>query len=255
MRYCSFNVNSIRAIQEKMDLNEVFSKLDLDVIGIEETKMSTDDSDKFPLKMDGYHFYETISKVKKGYSGVAVFSKKEPLSVHYGLIDGKYDEEGRAITLEFEDLYFVCLYVPNSGEGLKRLPFRMEFQKDLERYLAFLQAKKPVVLTGDLNVAKEDIDIKNPASNHQNAGFTAEEREAMRHLLSSCDMVDTFRLLHPDEVKYSWWSYRFKARERNAGWRIDYFLVSSCLKDKVKESEILNDVMGSDHCPVTLELL
>ena len=149
MRYCSFNVNSIRAIQEMMDLNEVFSKLDLDVIGIEETKMSTDDSDKFPLKMDGYHFYETISKVKKGYSGVAVFSKKEPLSVHYGLIDGKYDEEGRAITLEFEDLYFVCLYVPNSGEGLKRLPFRMEFQKDLERYLAFLQAKKPIVLTGD----------------------------------------------------------------------------------------------------------
>ena len=172
-----------------MDLNEVFSKLALDVIGIEETKMSTDDPDKFPLKMDGYHFYETISKVKKGYSGVAVFSKKEPLSVHYGLIDGKYDEEGRAITLEFEDLYFVCLYVPNSGEGLKRLPFRMEFQKDLERYLAFLQAKKPVVLTGDLNVAKEDIDIKNPASNHQNAGFTDEEREAMRHLLSSCDMA------------------------------------------------------------------
>ncbi len=177
MKYCSFNVNSIRAIQEKMDLNEVFSKLALDVIGIEETKMSTDDPDKFPLKMDGYHFYETISKVKKGYSGVAVFSKKEPLSVHYGLIDGKYDEEGRAITLEFEDLYFVCLYVPNSGEGLKRLPFRMEFQKDLERYLAFLQAKKPVVLTGELIVAKDDIDIKNPASNHQNAGFTDEERE------------------------------------------------------------------------------
>lgn len=255
MKFCSFNVNGIRAINSKIDLANFFNTNNFDVIGLQETKMSSDSPSDFPLKVDGYNFYETISKVKKGYSGVAVFSKANPISVHYGLIDGKYDEEGRAITLEFEKYYFVCLYVPNSGEGLKRLDFRMQFQKDLEEYISYLQKTKPVIITGDLNVAKEEIDIKNPSTNHKNAGFTDEERQAMCHLLTELNLKDSFRELHPEEVKYSWWSYRFNARANNAGWRIDYFLVSDELLKDVKSAVIMNDIFGSDHCPISLEIL
>lgn len=254
MKFCSFNVNGIRSAVNKVDLVEFVKSNDIDVIGFEETKLSSDDPTDFPLSIESYSLYETISKVRKGYSGVAVLSRVEPLSVHYGLLDGKYDEEGRAVTLEFEDCYFVCLYVPNSGEGLKRLDFRMGFQDDLEKYVDFLRGRKPVVMTGDLNVAKENIDIKNPSTNHDNAGFTDQERERMRNLLENHDLVDSFRYLYPEEVKYSWWSYRFNARANNAGWRIDYFLVSSSLKDRIVESSILTDIMGSDHCPVVLEL-
>lgn len=238
-----------------MDLGKELEKYNFDVLALQETKMSDDSKEAFPFRPEGYELYETISKKKKGYSGVAVLTKVKPLDIHYGLLFNKYDDEGRAITLEFEKYYFVCLYVPNSGEGLKRLSFRMEFQKDLEEYLQELEKKKPVVICGDLNVAKEDIDIKNPSSNHNSAGFTDEEREAMRHLLKENHLVDSFRYLHPEEVKYSWWSYRFKARERNAGWRIDYFLVSEKLKGEIKRAEILNEVMGSDHCPILLELI
>lgn len=252
MKFCSFNVNGIRSIVQKNDLSAILN--DFDIIGIQETKLSSDQEEDFPLHMDGYELYQTISKVKKGYSGAAVLTKVHPNDVHYGLIDGKYDDEGRAVTLEFEDFYFVCLYVPNSGEGLKRLDFRMEFQKNLEAYLKLLQSKKPVIVTGDLNVAKEEIDIKNPTTNRMNAGFTDEEREAMRHLLKECGMVDSFRYLHPDEIKYSWWSYRFHAREKNAGWRIDYFLLSSSLTERILSAEIRNDIYGSDHCPVILEI-
>lgn len=254
MKFCSFNVNGIRAINQKIDLADFILSNDIDVMGFEETKLSSDEPKDFPLKLDSYKFYETISKVKKGYSGVAVFSKTEPLSVHYGLIDGKYDEEGRAITLEYPEYYFICLYVPNSGEGLKRLDFRMQFQKDLEEYADQLRKNKPLIITGDLNVAKEEIDIKNPSTNHMNAGFTDQEREKMRNLLDEHDLIDSFRYLYPGQVKYSWWSYRFNARANNAGWRIDYFLVSSCLKDRIEKAEILNDIMGSDHCPVILKL-
>lgn len=254
MTYLSFNVNSLRSIVQKMDLAKELKKYDFDVLGLQETKLSSQAEEDFPLPIRGYALYQTVSKARKGYSGVAVLTRVEPLSVHYGLAGGKYDDEGRAVTLEFDDSYFVCLYVPNSGEELKRLPFRLDFQRDLEAYLSDLQRKKPVVVTGDLNVAKEEIDLKNPSSNHHNAGFTDQEREAMRRLLKDCGLVDSFRLLHPDEVKYSWWSYRFHAREKNAGWRIDYFLVSSSLAKRVEKAEILNEVMGSDHCPVLLTI-
>lgn len=250
----SFNVNSIRSITQKMDLGKELGKYNFDILALQETKMSDDVVENFPFKPEGYEIYETISKKKKGYSGVAVLTRVQPMDVHYGLLSNKYDDEGRALTLEFETFFFICLYVPNSGEELKRLSFRLEFQKDLEAYLSELQKKKPVVLCGDLNVAQEDIDLKNPSTNHNNAGFTDEEREAMRHLLKVDGLVDSFRFLHPEEVKYSWWSYRFKARERNVGWRIDYFLVSESLKKKIQRAEILNEVMGSDHCPVLLEL-
>lgn len=254
MRFCSFNVNGLRAIMKKEGFAGNFKAIDADVFGLEETKLSDGSEEKFPFKPEGYARFQTVSKVKKGYSGVAVFSRKEPLSVHYGLLDGKYDDEGRAITLEFKDFYFVDLYVPNSGEGLKRLDFRLAFQKDLMAYLKALQLQKPVIVTGDLNVAKEEIDIKNPTANRHNAGFTDEEREAMRALLSECGLVDAFRYLYPDKVQYSWWSYRFHARENNAGWRIDYFLVSKSLVSRIEDCKILTDVMGSDHCPVTLDL-
>ena len=250
MKALSFNVNSIRAYLQKDLLSEWFTP-DLDLIALEELKLST--LEDFPFQPEGYHRYATISKVKKGYSGVAVLSKVEPLSVHYGLEDGKYDDEGRAITLEFDDYYFVALYVPNSGEGLKRLDFRMGFEDDLRAYLSTLMEKKPVIVTGDLNVAHNEIDLKNPSTNHRSAGFTDEEREKFGKLLS-IGLVDTSRSLHPEEKKYSYWSYFRQARKTNAGWRIDYMLVSESLFPHVQKSEILNDVFGSDHCPVLLEL-
>ena len=248
MRFVSFNVNGIRAIVKK-NFNEDFSSLDADLFFLEETKLS---DDKFPVSFPGYDLYFTNSKVKKGYSGVAVFTRKKPLSVHYGLTNGEYDEEGRVITLEYPSFYFVGAYVPNSGEELKRLPFRMEFEEHLLNYLKMLDSKKPVIYTGDLNVAHEEIDLKNPSTNHHSAGFTDEERQKMTILLNN-GFIDTFRHFHPAEVKYSWWSYRFHAREKGIGWRIDYFIVSERYISQVTKSEILNDIYGSDHCPVLLE--
>lgn len=248
----SFNVNSINAYLKK-DLLSQWINISPDIIGIEELKLSEKEHKDFPFTPEGYDYYWTVSKVKKGYSGTAVLTKFKPLSVHYGLIDGKYDDEGRATTLEFENFYFVTLYVPNSGEGLKRLSFRMQFESDLRDYLKELMKNKPVIVTGDMNVSHNEIDLKNPSSNHQSAGFTDEERAEFTKLLD-IGLVDTFRTLHPEEKKYSYWSYLRNARATNAGWRLDYMLVSKELLPKVRRSEILNDVYGSDHCPVLLEI-
>ena len=250
MRLASWNVNGIRAVLKK-GFAESFDRLNADIIGIQESKWSEETHDEFPFHKDGYLTYWTVSKVKKGYSGVTVFTRIKPLSVHYGLLNGKYDDEGRAITLEFDNFYFVCCYVPNAGDGLKRLDFRMGFEEDLKAYFASLN--KPIVYCGDLNVAHKPIDLKNPESNTHNPGYTPEEREKMGLLLDA-GYIDSFRLLYPDVIKYSWWSYRFHARENNAGWRIDYFLVSESLKDKIRGASIENDIYGSDHCPVTLDI-
>ncbi len=250
MRLASWNVNGIRAVLKK-GFAESFDRLDADIVGIQESKWSEETHEEFPFHKDGYLTYWTVSKVKKGYSGVTVFTRIKPLSVHYGLLNGKYDDEGRAITLEFDNFYFVCCYVPNAGDGLKRLDFRMGFEEDLKAYFASLD--KPIVYCGDLNVAHKPIDLKNPESNTHNPGYTPEEREKMGLLLEA-GYIDSFRLLYPDVIKYSWWSYRFHARENNAGWRIDYFLVSESLKDKIRGASIENDIYGSDHCPVTLDI-
>ncbi|MCH3909059.1 MAG: exodeoxyribonuclease III [Bacilli bacterium] len=252
MKIISFNVNGIRAILSK-DLKKDFDSLSSDVFVIEETKFSEDLHLDFPFTPEGYKVYWTVSKEKKGYSGVAILTKVEPLSVSYGLKDGKYDDEGRVITLEFPSFYLIGSYVPNSGEGLKRLSFRRQFNLDLEDYLSELDKKKPVILTGDLNVAHKEIDIKNPKANVANAGFTPEEREDFTRLLSK-GFVDAYRKMYPDKVEYSWWSYRFKAREHNAGWRIDYFVISERLYSKVQAVSIHNEIMGSDHCPVELDI-
>ena len=247
MKFVSFNVNGLRAILKKTFIED-FYKFDADIFSLNETKLS---DDSFPFMPEGYNVYHTYSKVRKGYSGVAVFSKKLPLNVHYGLLDNKYDDEGRVITLEFEKFYYVACYVPNAGDELKRMDFRMQFEKDLIEYFSSLN--KPIVYCGDLNVAHNPIDLKNPKSNTHNAGFTIEERTAFNNLLSQ-GYIDTFRYLYPEVIKYSWWSYMFNSRKNNAGWRIDYYLVSEEIKDLVKDAEIHNDVYGSDHCPVSLTI-
>lgn len=253
MKIVSFNVNGIRAILNK-DFEKDFYSLDADIFSLNETKLNEDShKDIFPFDPLGYFTFWTNSKLRKGYSGVAVFTKKAPLSVHYGLEEGKYDEEGRVITLEYENFYYVCAYVPNSGDGLKRLDFRLTFEKDMLNYLNKLNMKKPVIYAGDLNVAHQEIDLKNPKANENNAGFTLEERNAFSRLLSQ-GYIDTFRYLNPTEIKYSWWSYRFNARNNNAGWRIDYFVVSERLKDKLVSSLIHNEILGSDHCPIELNI-
>lgn len=250
MKLVSFNVNGIRSIITK-NFIEDFNLLNADVFSINESKFSEDSHEFFPFNHPNYQTFWTNSKIRKGYSGVAVFTKINPLSVHYGLTDGKYDDEGRAITLEFEDFYYVACYVPNAGENLKRLDFRLQFEIDLLAYLKALEKNKPVIYAGDLNVAHQEIDLKNPKSNTHNPGFTIEERTAMSNLLSN-GFIDTFRYLYPEKIQYSWWSYRFKSREKNAGWRIDYFLISESLKDKLKDSIIHTEIMGSDHCPIEL---
>ena len=247
MKFVSFNVNGLRSILKK-DFIRDFESLNADIFSLNETKLS---DDNFPFIPEGYNVYHTFSKVRKGYSGVAVFSKKLPLNVHYGLLENKYDDEGRVITLEFEQFYYVACYVPNAGDELKRMDFRMQFELDLIEYFSSLN--KPIVYCGDLNVAHNPIDLKNPKSNTHNAGFTIEERTAFNNLLST-GLVDTFRYLYPETVKYSWWSYMFNARKNNAGWRIDYYLVSECIKDRIVNAEIHNEIMGSDHCPVSLEI-
>ena len=248
MKMISWNVNGLRAVMGK-DFLESFKALDADIFCLQETKLQ---AGQIELDLPGYRQYWNYAE-KKGYSGVAVFSRIEPLSVTYGIGIDAFDHEGRVITLETETFYLVACYTPNSQEELKRLSFRMEWEDAFRDYLCALDAKKPVVLCGDLNVAHEEIDLKNPKTNHQNAGFTDEERGKMTALLSA-GFTDSYRFLHPDEVKYSWWSYRFHAREHNSGWRIDYFLVSNALRDQIRKAEIHNEVFGSDHCPVELEI-
>ena len=246
MKFISWNVNGFRACLTK-GFGDFFSQADADIFCIQETKMQPDQADFAP---EGYHVYFN-SAIKKGYSGTAVFTKKEPLSVAYGL-NGEHNDEGRVITCEYEAFYFVCCYVPNAQPELKRIGYRMEFEDAMRAYLSELDSKKPVVYCGDLNVAHNEIDLKNPKSNAGNAGFSDEERGKFTELLAA-GFADTFRRLYPDTVgAYSWWSYRFKAREKNAGWRIDYFVVSERLMEKVQDSRILSDILGSDHCPVEL---
>ena len=247
MKLISWNVNGLRACIGK-GFNEFFDRENADILCVQETKMQEGQAE---LDRPGYHMFMS-SAIKKGYAGTLVYSKKEPLSVTYG-INGKYTDEGRVITLEFEDFYFVCAYVPNSQDELRRLDYRMVYEDDAREYLCSLKKIKPVVYTGDLNVAHQEIDLKNPKSNTRNPGFTNEEREKMTLLLDS-GMVDTFRLKYPDKIMYSWWSYRFNARANNSGWRIDYFLVSQDIADKVVDSTIYTDVMGSDHAPVCLTI-
>lgn len=248
MKFISWNVNGIRAAVKK-GFEDFFKEADADIFAIQETKAQPE---QIALDFPDYHMY-TNSAVKKGYSGTAVFTKKEPLNVTYGIGKEEHDQEGRVITCEFEDFYFVTCYTPNSQNELARLDYRMQWEKDFLAYLDALDEKKPVVLCGDLNVAHHEIDLKNPQSNHKNAGFSDEERSAMTRLLSH-GYIDTYRYFYPDQVEYSWWSYRFKSRERNAGWRIDYFIVSKRFIEHCRDAKIYTDVMGSDHCPVSLEV-
>lgn len=249
MKYVSWNVNGLRACVTKGFVDSVMS-LDADAICIQETKLQEGQID---LALPGYHQYWNYAE-KKGYSGTAIFTKQEPLSVAYGIGIEEHDHEGRVITLEFEDWYLVTCYTPNSQNELKRLDYRMTWEDDFRAYLQKLDEVKPVILCGDLNVAHKEIDLKNPKTNRKNAGFTDEERDKMTTLLNS-GFTDTFRHFYPEqEGIYSWWSYRFKAREKNAGWRIDYFLTSERLNDKLVNATIETEIFGSDHCPVTLEI-
>ena len=247
MKLISWNVNGFRSVLTK-GFEDIFNTFDADFFCIQETKMKENQADFNPA---GYFSY-LFSAEKAGYSGTGIFAKKEPISVSYG-IEGKHTNEGRVITLEYEGFYLVCAYVPNAQRELKRLDYRMEFEEDMRAYLTNLDANKPVIYCGDLNVAHNEIDLKNPKSNIGSAGFSYEERDKMTALLSA-GFTDTFRYLHPEEAKYSWWSYMFHAREKNVGWRIDYFIVSNRLCDKITKAEIHNDIMGSDHCPVELEI-
>ncbi|MGI6231972.1 MAG: exodeoxyribonuclease III [Prevotella sp.] len=248
MKFISWNVNGLRACVGK-GFKETFSSLDADFFCLQETKMQKGQLD---LTFPGYEDYWNYAE-KKGYSGTAIFSKHKPLNVSYGIGIEEHDHEGRVITLEMEDFYLVTVYTPNSQDGLRRLDYRMEWERDFQNYLHKLDEKKPVIVCGDMNVAHEEIDIKNPKTNRHNAGFTDEEREKMTLLLNN-GFTDTFRFLYPEQVTYSWWSYRFRAREKNAGWRIDYFLISDRLRDKLVDAKIHTEIMGSDHCPVELEL-
>ena len=249
MKLISWNVNGLRAVIGK-DFENIFKILDADIFCVQETKLQEGQTD---LKFEGYTSYWNYAE-KKGYSGTAVFTKKEPLSFSYGIGIEEHDREGRVITLEFDDFYFVCVYTPNSQDGLKRLDYRMTWEDAFREYLCGLAEKKGVIVCGDMNVAATEIDLKNPKTNIHNAGFTKEEREKFALLLKS-GFTDTFRHFYPTlEGAYSWWSYRFHAREKNAGWRIDYFLTSEALKDKLEGASIHSEIFGSDHCPVELDI-
>ena len=249
MKLISWNVNGLRAVLGK-NFTEDFAALDADIFCLQETKLQ-----EGQVKMDlpEYQEYWNCAE-KKGYSGTAVFTKIPPLSVSYGLPEEEHNHEGRVITLEFEDFFLICCYTPNSQDGLRRLDYRCRFEDSLLNYMVSLDAKKPVILCGDLNVAHEEIDLKNPSTNHMNAGFSDEERGKMTELLAA-GFVDSFRYFYPDKAgEYSWWSYRMKARERNAGWRIDYFIVSARLAERMASASIHQEIFGSDHCPVELVL-
>ncbi len=248
-KFISWNVNGIRACVQKGFL-ESFKELDADIFCLQETKLQ---AGQIELDLPGYHQYWNYAE-KKGYSGTAIFTKEEPISVFLGMDKAEHDTEGRLITLEYENFYFVGCYTPNAQDGLKRIDYRMKWEDDLRDYLSSLSANKPVVYCGDLNVAHNEIDLKNPKSNRGNAGFSDEEREKFSQLLAA-GFTDSFRYLYPDvEGAYSWWSYRFQARAKNAGWRIDYFVVSDYIKDKIIDSKIHPEIFGSDHCPVELNI-
>ena len=249
MKLISWNVNGLRAVMGK-NFMEAFEALDADFFCLQETKLQ---EGQISLELPGYHQYWNYAE-KKGYSGTAIFAKQEPLSVTYGLGIEEHDHEGRVITLEYPAFYLITVYVPNAQDGLKRLSYRMTWEDVFRNYVSELSAKKPVIFCGDLNVAHEEIDLKNPKTNRMNAGFTDEERGKMTELLNS-GFIDTFRFFYPEKKdSYSWWSYRFHAREKNAGWRIDYFIVSEDLKDRLVDAKIHNEIFGSDHCPVELDL-
>lgn len=249
MKLISWNVNGLRACVGK-GFYESIAALDADVVCLQETKLQAGQID---LALEGYETYWNYAD-KKGYSGTAIFTRRHPLSVTYGLGIDLHDHEGRIITAEYEDFYLVTAYVPNSQDGLRRLDYRQQWDKDLRAYLKDLETRKPVVLCGDLNVAHREIDLKNPKSNRKNAGFTDEEREGFQQLLDA-GFVDTFRHFYPDQTDiYSWWSYRFRAREKNAGWRIDYFVVSEALRPLLESATIHTEIFGSDHCPVEVVL-
>lgn len=249
MKLISWNVNGIRACVNKGFMN-FFNEIDADVFCIQESKMQ---EGQLELDLPGYYQYWNYAE-KKGYSGTAIFTKKEPIGISYGIGIEEHDHEGRVITLEFDDFYMITCYTPNSQNELKRLDYRMKWEDDFKAYLKHLEKTKPIILCGDLNVAHKEIDLKNPKTNRMNAGFTDEERGKMTALLDD-GFIDTFRYFYPeDEGRYSWWSYRFKAREKNAGWRIDYFIVSDVLKDRLESADIHKDVMGSDHCPIELRI-
>ena len=249
MKFISWNVNGIRACMTKGFI-DFFKEVDADIFCLQETKLQ---AGQIEMDLEGYHQYWNYAE-KKGYSGTAIFTKKEPISVTYGLGIEEHDKEGRVITLEFDDFYFITVYTPNSQTELARLSYRMTWEDDFKKYLKKLEEKKPVIFCGDLNVAHKEIDLKNPKTNRKNAGFTDEERAKFTELVND-GFIDTFRYFYPEmEGIYSWWSYRFKAREKNAGWRIDYFMVSSSLKDRLESAKIHTEIYGSDHCPVELVL-
>ena len=253
MKLISWNVNGLRAVINK-GFENFFDEIDADIFCIQETKMQKDQiDDNMKRIFEGYYSYWN-SAIKKGYSGTAVFSKTKPINVTYGIGIEEHDKEGRVITLEYEDFYLVNCYTPNSKRELERLEYRMIWENEFRNYLTFLNKIKPVILCGDLNVAHEEIDLKNPKTNRRNAGFTDEEREKMTELLKS-GFTDSFRYLYPNKTEcYSWWSYMGHAREKNVGWRIDYFIVSKSIKKCIKEAKIHSEILGSDHCPVELEI-
>ena len=246
MKFISWNVNGLRACVQK-GFEDSFRTLDADFFCLQETKMQAGQLD---LQFEGYNSYWNYAD-KKGYSGTAIYTRHTPISVSYGIGIDEHDHEGRVITLEMQDFYLVTCYTPNSQDGLRRLDYRMQLETDFLNYIKQLDAKKPVILCGDLNVAHEEIDLKNPKTNRKNAGFTDEERQKMTQFLTN-GFIDTFRTLHPDAPTYSWWSYRFRAREKNAGWRIDYFIVSERLRANIASAAIHTEIYGSDHCPVEL---
>ncbi len=246
MKLISWNVNGLRAVAGK-GFADIFTELDADFFCLQETKLQAGQLD---LEFLGYHSYWNYAE-KKGYSGTAIYTRQEPLAVSYGIGVEEHDHEGRVITLEMEDFFLVDVYTPNSQDGLRRLEYRMQWEDAFRAYLCGLASRKGVIVCGDMNVAHEEIDLKNPATNHFNAGFSDEERAKMTELLAA-GFTDSWRALHPQEVKYSWWSYRMAARERNVGWRIDYFLVSENFRDRIVSADIHNDIFGSDHCPVEL---
>ena len=248
MKFISWNVNGLRACVGK-DFEQQFKDFNADFFCLQETKMQAGQLD---LSFPGYESYWNYAD-KKGYSGTAIFTKHKPLSVTYGINIDEHDHEGRVITLEMEDFYLVTVYTPNSQDELRRLEYRMKWEEDFQSYLHKLDEIKPVIVCGDMNVAHQEIDLKNPKTNHRNAGFTDEEREKMTQLLNN-GFIDTFRTLYPEQVTYSWWSYRFRAREKNTGWRIDYFLISERLRDRLVDAKIHTEIMGSDHCPIEIDL-
>ena len=248
MKFISWNVNGLRACAGK-GFADAFAALDADFFCLQETKMQEGQLD---MQFPGYQSYWNYAD-KKGYSGTAIYTRHTPLNVTRGIGIDEHDHEGRVVTMEMQEFFLVCCYTPNSQDGLRRLDYRMKWEDDFRDYLKRLDAMKPVVLCGDLNVAHEEIDLKNPKTNRKNAGFTDEERQQMTTLLSS-GFIDTFRTLYPEQVTYSWWSYRFQARQKNAGWRIDYFIISERLRSRLHDAKIHTDILGSDHCPVELDL-